>query len=203
MAGRPRLRGRLQGELPLSEPLLERLRAETRPAHARLEARLRLLDPGLDRAGYAWYLERFHGFYRPWERRMAALLAEPGFFDERRRLPAIAADLRALGLSAAEIAALPDCRDLPSFETRAAALGGLYVTEGSRLGGQVIARRVAGNLGLAPDAGIAFFASRGADPARLWRDFRAKLAREVAPDDHDAAIAAAQATFAAIEGWLS
>src|SRR3954447_18739202 len=101
----------------LNEPSLrQRLKCETAAVHQHLEDQLGLLDPGLDVHGYRRVLERFYGFYVPVEIDVARLaVAEPLGFPVRARAALIERDLLALGLSAADLAVLPLCRDRPTL----------------------------------------------------------------------------------------
>src|SRR3982750_1706330 len=97
----------------LEEASLPRiLKRETAAVHRQLEDQLGLLDPGLDVHRYRRVLERFYGFYVPVEIDVARLAGgEPLGFPVRARAALIERDLLALGLSAADLAALPLCRD--------------------------------------------------------------------------------------------
>jgi heme oxygenase len=103
---------------------------------------------------------------------------------------------------------------LPVPDRAEAALGALYVIEGSGLGGRVIARHLAENLGLTPDTGGRFYGGLTADGARarwqrlsevLEQDFSGGQAQKV-PDIEDTVVAAmidaARETFRGLEHWL-
>ena len=140
--------------------LRQRLKRETAAAHQHLEDQLGLLEPGLDVHRYLRVLERFYGFYVPVEaavtRRAAAEL--PLGFPLRARAELIERDLLALGLSPADLAALPLCSDRPKLSCVEDLAGCLYVLEGACLGGQVLSPLLHRRLGLAKDSGAAFFA---------------------------------------------
>ncbi|WP_322963095.1 hypothetical protein [Sphingomonas fuzhouensis] len=104
-------------------------------------------------------------------------------FPWRSRREALAADLAALG------------RDMPAplpfdlTDDDAARWGALYVTEGSRLGGVMLARQVGEGL---PRA----YLESGFGPGE-WRDFRHALDAAAGDDAWvDRAVAAADAVFA-------
>jgi heme oxygenase len=73
-----------------------------------------------------------------------------------------------LGLTPAQIAALPRCGDLPSV-SGAGLLGSLYVYEGTALGGQVIARRLRQSLGTAQS--YAFYRENAVRTGQHWKAF--------------------------------
>lgn len=159
-----------------------------------LEARL------ASREAYRHWLTGMHGLHRPFE---AAVAARLGRLPGAPRVPRIERDLRALGMSASQIAALPDAPP-PALPGDAAAYGALYVLEGSALGGQIIARQAADTLGLTSQAGLAFFSGGGMPSGRRWRRFCHDLdAACTAPDDRTAALTAAKATFAAFDAWFN
>jgi heme oxygenase len=59
---------------------------------------------------------------------------------------------------------------MPELNDPAAALGALYVVEGSSLGARVIARALVDSLHVAPGRGGSFYCRQDADTARLrWR----------------------------------
>lgn len=80
----------------------------------------------------------------------------------------------------------------PAFRTDAEILGGIYVLEGSRLGGAVLSRKVAA------DAPTRFLA--GPSFAGAWRSVQALLDRRLdSPSSIDAAVEAARACFRCFE----
>src|SRR6187431_1589548 len=115
----------------------QRLKRGTAAAHQHLEAQLGLLDPGLDVHRYLRVLETFYGFYVPVEIDVTRLAAAemPLGFPLRARAELIERDLLALGLSPADLAALPLCSDRPELSGIEDLAGCLYVLEGASLGG--------------------------------------------------------------------
>ena len=140
--------------------LRQRLKRDTAAAHEHLEAQLGLLDPGLDLSRYLRVLETFYGFYVPVENDVTRLAAEelPLGFPLRDRAALIERDLLTLGLSAAQVAALPRCSDRPELTALEDVAGCLYVLEGACLGGQILTPLLQRRLRLAPGSGTAFFA---------------------------------------------
>jgi len=138
----------------------QRLKRETASAHQHLETQLGLLDPGLDAHRYLRVLETFYGFYVPVEIDMTRLAAAelPLGFPLRARAELIERDLLALGVSPADLVALPRCRDRPELSCVEDLAGCLYVLEGACLGGQVLSPLLHRRLGLAKESGAAFFA---------------------------------------------
>ncbi len=161
--------------------VLHLLRVATRAEHAAIEAVLGL-DGAFDLARYIAALQGFDAFLRLWEPRAAAALPARlrPWFEARRRGHLARADLALLGALSR-----PALRAVPVVQIRSAAqaLGGMYVVEGSSLGAQVIARRLADRFGIGLDNGGAFFGARGAATVPLWREFCGQLELEVATDN--------------------
>jgi heme oxygenase len=186
--------------------VLASLKRRTEHLHRRVEASVAILDRLRTPGGYAALLARLYGFHEPFERRLAAVpgLDLPGLDPaSRRRAARLEADLRHLGLGPGEVAALPRCAALPAPRSTAAALGCLYVVEGSALGGRVIARHVEHELGLT-GAGVSFFDGDGDRVGPIWRDFCKIVEATVATaaQRHEAEEAAAE-TFEAFEAWVA
>jgi heme oxygenase len=183
--------------------LLERLRSETRPAHDRIEAAMdferRISSP----ASYRDLLSRFYGFHSAWEEEAVALAPDRAFFLRRCKRELLARDLEALGMSPQEIIHLPRCRPLMPLPAPAAVLGGMYVIEGSTLGGAVIAREVERRLGLTAETGCAYFRSYGRETASMWKSFGAALLAASSPQADDLIVETAKRTFDVMHDWLN
>lgn len=128
---------------------------------------------------YAQVLQAFSAVVPALEARLAALPI-PDTFDlpSRFRREALLADLEALG-----VAPLPALRSWDDL-TPAQGLGALYVLEGSRLGGAIIARELRA-LNLTPEHGAAYFAP---DPqlSGRWKAFCVALEAQVAGEQEAA-----------------
>lgn len=185
--------------------ILSRLKYETRPEHAAIEAALDLTPSTLTHAAYRRTLERFYGFYRPLEVKLQATLGLTGHrFDLTARLktPCLAADLRALGIESPD--QLPVCASLPVLKNAADFFGCLYVLEGSTLGGQLISRHVRLAIGVTPETGGRFFHGYGDRTGQMWQHFRAAVTGfVVSPAMQDAAVAAAKDTFQKLHRWTA
>jgi heme oxygenase len=183
-----------------------RLRTATAELHRSLEVRLDLLSPELSLDRYRLLLLGFHGYYAAIEPRLVALAREV-----RVALPIVARtgllerDLVSVGVRAEAIAAGPRCADLPSLLDREHLAGCLYVLEGSRLGGRVIARFVEEHLGLTPARGCSYFADERQETSRRWAEVLSwleGLAAEAGVDQRQI-LSSATETFRSLERWLS
>ncbi|MEF7616541.1 biliverdin-producing heme oxygenase [Aquincola sp. MAHUQ-54] len=184
-------------------PLHARLRSATADDHGQLENLLDLLAEPLSYIRYVAVLMRFHGFHRVWEPALARVLQDEAFLQPRQRLPLIEQDLRELDIDDLDIEALPIVPEAAQLcRTEAAALGSLYVMEGSTLGGRMISRRLAESADWSPPQGLRYFNPYGDATGERWRETLARL--EAAPPEHHAAIVAgAQATFALLLAWMA
>jgi heme oxygenase len=194
---------------PSRPPLLLRLREATAPLHAEAEgaALVRgVLGPGGTEVDYRHYLARLLGVHAPLEAALGAhaALAHAGFdAGARRKVPLLEADLCALGLSSAQVDALPRCARVPDVTPLGRALGCAYVLEGSTLGGQYLLRQLRPRLPHLEGRATAFLAGYGPRTGPLWRDFLAVL--EGAPlgeAGRQQAVDAACETFTALTEWM-
>ncbi len=153
--------------------------------------------------GYAWSLRAMHRFFLTWEAPLFDALAcadDRLTLAERGKVSLLSADLAALRL-APLAAPCPMPGDVVT--SAAAALGAMYVLEGSTLGGRVIERHCAGPLGVSPVHGGAFYHGYGARTGALWQAFGAVL------ESHDtdarrraAMLHGARSCFGALRGFL-
>jgi heme oxygenase len=158
------------------------LRAATQDKHATVDVMFSALPLG-DIAGYRCFLRAQARAHLPIERALTTAGAA-GFVADwpaRLRSEALIADLAELGEP------VPPPLAAPAFASRAATLGGIYVLEGSRLGGKLLVR-------LAPmGAPTRFIAA----PTRSgsWHDLLATLDATVSPGERDMTIEAARLVF--------
>ncbi|GHC86854.1 biliverdin-producing heme oxygenase [Novosphingobium pokkalii] len=168
-----------------------RLREATRDVHAALDAALMERESFASRAGYAQFLAMQRGFHQT----VAPLYADPALqallpgLATRARLALVEQDMADLGLP------LPAAAAPQPVSGEAAALGWLYVAEGSSLGAAVL-RKLVSRIGLSDTFGARHLAPAAAGPAAHWRDFTTAL-DAVALDEagENQAIAGAQAAF--------
>jgi len=182
--------------------LLERLKAETKSAHDRIESAMALDRRIASRDGYRHLLIRFYGFHSAWEQAAGAMAPDKAFFESRSKTGLLIRDLEALGLNRGDIIRLPQCHPLMPLPSPAAVLGSMYVVEGSTLGGAIIAREVERRLGLGPETGGAYFGSYGRHIGIMWRQFGARLLEASSPEADDVIVETAQKTFAVMHDWL-
>ena len=177
--------GKLIG-VPLSSSARFSLRDATAEWHARVD---KLYSPANlnDRDNYARFLLAQAAAHLPVEQALEAGGISSVLVDwpQRRRADLIQSDLQALGLQVPALEAQPALEDAPSL------LGAVYVLEGSRLGGRLLARSVGGGL---PTAFLT--------PCRpaAWHELSALLdACLLSRKELNAAISAACGVFALFE----
>lgn len=188
---------------PRRSALFERLRAETAAAHRDLESRMDLDGATLGVPRYTELLRHFRRANGAYESVVGDALppALRPTFESRRKTALLDADLRHFGAHASELeddlAAIARVVGGNPF----AAIGAMYVFEGSTLGGAVVGRHLEQSLGLATLQGRSYFTPYPGRTGAMWRDFQAQVDDVVGDDPHagDAVVGAAAATFA----WLA
>ncbi len=183
--------------------LLPRLRRCTRPLHDDIEALLGLEAP-MPIARYGRILRGFHEFLQLWEPRVRHALpaALRPWFDGRGRASFAARDITALSVpdDAPLRAAARASQQRMLLDSPAAAMGSLYVIEGSALGGRVLTPRLLAAHGLTPERGAAYFNGFGAQTGAMWHEFRQFADAQAGQDaaSRTAACRAAVQTFKAL-----
>lgn len=182
------------------------LRQATSAAHERLHhlpAFAALQSGSIGRTAYADLLRQVFVFHRAVEQVLAEApsLAPFGIdIAARRRSALVVEDLAFLGAPAAPLRSPPALAVLPRA---AAALGCLYVTEGSTLGGRELARRLDHLLPQGSADGRRFLLGHGPNHGAMWREFCAAL--ELCgdtPERRAEMTAAALAAFAVFGDWF-
>ncbi len=185
--------------------IAERLRTETKTAHAALEkAMMPLLRASTDADSYARMLGLMHAFLAPVEQEVFAVIDTTLLPDaeSRRSASRLQDDLDTLKASGAQQAnsttpTPPDLHDV------ARAWGALYVLEGSTLGGRVVRdillRQFPGAAGA-----TRYFDGYGDDTDERWAAFKTALTRWDAahPGQAAAVVTGADDTFTFFRDWL-
>jgi heme oxygenase (biliverdin-IX-beta and delta-forming) len=182
--------------------VMQLLRTGTAAEHQDVERALDLMDPELPRPRLVTALARLHGFWMAAESDLDAWAdrhpADAAAVDwpRRRRAALFAADLRALDADGATTQP-----HLPAVPDTDAALGRMYVLEGSTLGGTFIDRHLAGLPHLA-GVRLQAFSPYGADTGAMWHAFRrATRDRVTGGGDAGAVVESARNTFGALAEW--
>ena len=190
-----------------NDSILAQLKARTAHQHQATEDTVDLMRDDYTLDEYRDLLIRFYSFYKPFEAKMSAAIAENGVdfnHSERLNTPKIFADLVSLGMTEEEIAKVETTDELPAFDSKERIFGSLYVIEGSTLGGQVISRHLKQKFDLDETNGAAFFSGYGKETGKMWNGYReavTKFAENSA--NRDEIIAGANETFEKIGVALS
>lgn len=177
------------------------LKKETYVNHRLAEA---LLGPKLEDIqslkDYEALLRMYYGFYAPLEEKLISFIPFSVLPDigGRKKAAWLERDLQALGLNPHQVDL---CQDLPEITSIPAALGALYVLEGSTLGGRMIRKMLLRKYGnLLPEDGLHFFTGYDEETGPQWTRFLEVLNRYGA--ETPAIIASADASFSKLAGWI-
>ncbi len=184
------------------------LRDATSAIHEQIHrlAVFEMLEMGeLTRPTYTALLLRFFGFFRPMEQKLwkAWPLLEPSPPIWSPRSPLLLKDLEALGVSVSESERAPVAANLPDVDSAAAALGCLYVLEGSTLGGRVLARQLDALFPPGWVSGRLFFAGDRDRNALAWKSCCDALeAYSASSNRQTEMLEAALKTFESFASWF-
>jgi len=155
--------------------LSEKLKENTKLNHQQLEKKLVTFMRSIrSREDYVQLISLFYSFFGGLELAIDANFDRSGLPDYqlRRKTAALADDLAQLG---ATLPALAGKNELPTINGHLQALGALYVIEGSTLGGKIISKMMAQQLGLINNEGLSFFSGYGAETENMWQIFKTAL----------------------------
>ncbi|WP_370516391.1 biliverdin-producing heme oxygenase [Herbaspirillum sp. CAH-3] len=172
--------------------LSARLKDETATLHEQMHALMEQAQPFASRAQYVRFVAAQYHFQRDVEH----LFEDPA-------IQAAVPDLQVRGREAAALADLADLDAAPGDAAIAtgkvampAALGWLYVSEGSTLGAAFLLKEVKDKLGLSETFGARNLAAYPEGRAVVWRRFVSFLdAPGLSAQEQDAVVAGARAAF--------
>lgn len=162
---------------PSGSEFLSVLKEETQALHSALEqtqVSQQLMSPTLSRDTYLALLYAFYGAFAPLENALEkALKRHNGSIAFHPRVPLAIEDIRYISGHSTDIPPVaPSSSQEPDLPSLPAALGVLYVLEGSRLGGKVISHQLGKTIGVTPIEGGRFFAGTGSGGLESWKAFR-------------------------------
>lgn len=168
------------------------LRDGSADLHAAVEVALatdRLVEPDV----YHRFLQRMEAVGNAVEQATRPHLAEAILDPLRGDLARLRLDLLDLSAARARPSAAPDLRIAEPAE----AWGAIYVMEGARLGGRIIARRAAASFGISADFGGRYLHDDGEPAGVRWRRFLAQLEGALTEiERRERALGATRRTFA-------
>jgi heme oxygenase len=184
---------------------LLRLNLETQAHHAAADQLWApLLDPKVTKWQYVARLALVYGFEAPLE---SALAYTPNLrlaIDIRSRIRAglVAQDLITLGLTASEVADLPQCFPMAPFGSPLEALGWLYVSERTTLQHDVVCKNVVGRMPEMAKA-TAYLSVYDGIVGLRWQELGSAFDRFVRTDRAlDEVIVGAHSAFRCLASWV-
>jgi heme oxygenase len=174
------------------------LREKTQAPHHALEAALDWNGAFSSPARYAELLRRFHAAVLGADLVIDQWIDSTPYVEARRTAAWIAADLQQLSEQhGVEPQPLSRPADYQFVESRAAAIGALYVLEGSALGGQILSAQLRTRLGITPETGGRYLQAYGERTGEIWKAFREWVNSELTSSTllTEEAVPAALATF--------
>lgn len=172
------------------------IKEATKSAHQQLEVVvIKKLKAIRSKADYADLLKHFYAYFSKVEQAVAPYINSDVLADHatRRNSAYLKQDIEALGFDTTE---LPHAQ-APQIDNVQAAMGALYVMEGSVMGGKIIVQML-GKAGITE--GLSFFSGYGEETGRVWTVFIEALdSVGTTGADIEAAIAAANKTFSQFE----
>lgn len=176
------------------------LKEYTRPDHMALEKILMTrVDKINSSADYVRLLSLLYGYYQSLELSISPYLEDSAVSDytNRRKAFYLLEDMRH---HSNEEMIHPLCQHIPDVQSYYAALGVLYVLEGSTLGGKIISKMISGKLHTL--AGFNFFTCYGDRAGMMWSVFKTYLNRSFTMCQEKEVLQAAQQTFVTFKLWL-
>ncbi|WP_165422790.1 biliverdin-producing heme oxygenase [Ktedonosporobacter rubrisoli] len=193
--------------------IIAKLDAATHSLHDSLDGNSQhMFSEKMTLQDYRKLLERFYGFYLPFEQRYDAIEQMPSWQEvgldlaQRKRLPLLEEDLRALGATEEEISHLAQFEGSKElFSSLPQIIGSLYAIEGSTQGELMMAPMLGQVLHIDVEHGVTYFNGYGpTQTGVMWNEFQDKINAfaERHPEYEEEILATARAHFAATETWL-
>lgn len=187
---------------------LQRLRSKTANSHRLIEqnsASQLLINEEVTIAQYAHYLKSLYGFVYGFEKMVFPTLMHHPLLqiNDRKKSHLIQADLAMLNQTAAQ-PYVSDELFSTHYPTAAAAFGGMYVLEGSTLGGQIINKHLSKVLGAAVAGKTTYLSAYANQTGTMWKSFLQLLCEAAACNNHEVEIIdSAVNTFSLLNNCLS
>ncbi len=182
---------------------LQNLRTQTRSSHKALEQNplsFLLMQDTVGVEDYINYLKKLYGFIRGFEKNVFPILQNtlPNI-EQREKTSLLEMDLLVQHQDLSMIEMPNDLMFRQNFSTESSALGGMYVLEGSTLGGQIINRHLQQHIGQSH-----YFTGYAAETGKTWKSFLENLCIQAdkSPQHENEIIAAAIKTFDLMDFWL-
>lgn len=187
---------------------LQKLKSETANSHLALEKNpysINLMSPNVSLEDYSNYLQRLYGFVFGFERTVFPKLIEidPGI-NLRRKTELMQHDLWKLKCDFTKLPTLSEQAFNQHYTDNLTALGGLYVLEGSMLGGVMIKKHLTEHLGNQVFDNTKYFTGYGSETGKVWKNFLNILSFHAADAEKEQIIIkSANNTFNLLNQWLA
>jgi heme oxygenase len=182
--------------------LAEQLKKDTLQSHQQLEkmlvGRMKAIRSQED---YVKLLQLFYTYFGGLETLIDQYIDtnELSDYTERRKAKALANDIETLGGHPMSKAS---GENLPQIKNKLQAYAALYVIEGSTLGGKIISKMIAQQLGISNGEGLSFFNGYGDDTETKWGSFKDALNKLPKSSEEDKlVIDSANETFEKFKQW--
>lgn len=187
---------------------LQKLRNETAECHLALEKNpysVALMSPSVTIENYLNYLTKLYGFVSGFEKNVfPSLIDVDPDIENRRKTHWMEQDILVLGGDLTKIPVMPAEVFSKHYTHEAVALGGLYVLEGSMLGGNIIKKHLSEKLNDSVIDKMRYLTAYGAETGKVWKNFLTLLTHHASDKNkEDAIIKSAVITFRFIDEWLT
>ncbi len=186
---------------------LQQLRSKTAHSHQLIEQNRvsqSLMSQDVTITQYTQYLKSMYGFVYGFEKMVFPLLKHNELLqiDDRRKSHLIQADLALVNHTAVQPYVNDELFSI-HYQTASAALGGMYVLEGSTLGGQIINRHLSKVLGDSVAGKTTYLTAYNGQTGSMWKIFLQLLCEAGATTaNEDEIIDSAVDTFSLLNNCL-
>jgi heme oxygenase len=182
--------------------LADQLKTDTLTNHQQLEkmlvGRMKAIRSKED---YISLLQLFYSYFGGLEELIDRYINETEMpdYQHRRKSAALAKDIEDLG---GEPGQKVSENALPAIKNSLQAYAAMYVIEGSTLGGKIISKMMAQQLGVTHNKGLSFFNGYGENTENMWEKFKNALnTKAKTPHEEQIIISAANETFEKFKEW--
>jgi heme oxygenase (biliverdin-IX-beta and delta-forming) len=191
-----------------ASPFLLKLRSETASSHQALEENPSsqfLMSDEVTVQAVEQYLKTMYGFVKGFEKVVFPILNNKlPQLASRKKTHLLTTDLLLSAPDIDRLNVLPDSVFTNYYTNSCTAWGGMYVLEGSALGGQIITKHLQRILGKAITNRIHYLTPYGAETGSMWKTFLHHFSEAAATKcDQEEIIKSAVQTFSLMNSWMT
>jgi len=191
-----------------TSPFLQKLRSATAASHQALEenpAAKVLMSPNVTWDAVDHYLKSMYGFVSGFEKVVFPILENSlPQLSERKKTQLLEVDLKQSSQETNRLPLMPSGVLTTQYNNLSKAWGGMYVLEGSTLGGQIITRHLQNILGEGIEKRISYLAPYGSQTGIMWKNFLHYFSEAaIVMCDEKEIIDSAVQTFSLIDNWIT